>query len=186
MLKKLSAMALLSTLIFSSGIAQAYDLPKIKPDKKVTKTVEQKKGPMLKSDWKSADLFEQKIRERLSDDKPLAPNDPLRITADPNYVFIAFYNDAPYFLDRYSIKVTKNIDGVQVWEQSIFPITKKFSPQNAKATHQKFCLSNGKFYNSTTTKDAISALNVEADKIFLEECFKVGYYFAFGQEVNIN
>lgn len=186
MLKKLSAAALLITLLISASVVQAYDLPKIKPDKKVTKPVEQAKGPMLKSDWKSADLFEQKIRERLNSGEPLAPNDPARIAADPNFVFIAFYNDAPYFLDRYSIKIKQNDDGVQVWEQSIFPITKKFSPQNAKATHQKFCLANGKFYNSTKDKDAISALKVEADRTFLEECFKVGYCFAFGREAHGN
>lgn len=186
MLKRISAVVLLMILLASSSLAQAYDLPKIKPDKKITTNVETKKGPVLKSDWESADEFEQKMRSLLTGGEQLAPDDPARVPWDPNYVFVAFYNDAPYFLDKYSIKIKQNDDGAQVWEQKIFPITKKMSPQNSKATNQKFCLANGKFYNSTKTKDALSDLKVEADRIFLEECFKVGYRFAFGHEVNSN
>ena len=70
--------------------------------------------------------------------------------------------------------------------ERIFPITKKFSPRNATATNQRFCLVDGKFYNSTKTKDAIADVTNEADKKFLEECFKVGYYFAFGKEATSN
>lgn len=183
MLKKISA-ALLISFLMSSSAAQAYDLPKLKPDKKISKTVEQKKGPMLKSDWKDAELFEQKIKSRLASGDKLAPNDPARVPTDSNYVFIAFYNDAPFFLDKYSIKVQKNSDGVQVWEQKIFPISKNYSPKNAKATNQTFCLTEGKFYNSKKAKDALSDIENESDKNFLAECFKIGYYFAFGEEVN--
>ncbi len=182
MLKKISAAILIATFIFSGNVAQAYDLPKIKPDKKVTESAEPKKGSMLKSDWKSADLFEQQIRARLSGGESLAPNDPARVTIDPNYIFIAFRDGAPYFLDKYSIKVRKNSDGTKVWEQKIFPITKKFSANNATATNQKFCMTDEKFYNAFKAKNALSDLANEADRIFLEECFKVGYYFAFGHE----
>lgn len=185
MLKKFSA-ALLTALILSGNVAQAYDLPKLKPDKKITANVEQKKSPMLKSDWTSAEQFEQKLRALTANGKQLAPNDPARLAADKNFIFVAFYNDAPYFLDKYSIKIRTNADGTKIWEQKIFPITKKFSPHNAKATHQKFCLADGKFYNSTKAKDAIDALTNEADKTFLTECFKVGYFFAFGQEAHGN
>lgn len=179
MLKKISAAALLITLLMTSN-AQAYDLPKLKPDKKISSTTEQKSGSMLKSDWTSAELFEQSIKARLATGERLAPDDPARVAADPNFVFIAFYNDAPYFLDKYSIKIRKNTDGTQVWQQKIFPITKKFSPQNATATQQTFCLTGGKFYNSNGTKDALAALKDAADKAFLEECFRVGYRYAFG------
>lgn len=183
MLKKFSA-ALLITILMSST-AQAYDLPKIKPDKKVTKKVEQSKPPMLKSDWTSADLFEQKIRARLATGEVLAPDDPMRQAADKNFIFVAFYNDVPYFLDKYSIRIRRN-DDAQVWEQKIFPITKKFSPKNAKAINQRFCLADGKFYNSTETKDALSDLEDETARMFLEECFKVGYQFAFGRAAHGN
>ena len=168
----------------TSGAAHAYDLPKLKPDKKITATDKQKKGSMLKSDWKSTEAFEQSIKARLADGTQLAINDPARSPTDKNYVFIAFYNDAPYFLDKYSIKVKMNSDGVKVWEQKIFPISSKYSPRNAKATHQNFCLTDGKFFNSTKAKDKDALANVtdETDKKFLEECFKVGYYFAFGEE----
>ena len=186
MLKKISVAILAAMFFFSGNVAQAYDLPKIKPDKKVTASAEQKKGPMLKSDWKSAELFEQQIRARLSGGERLAANDPARVATDPNYIFIAFRDGAPYFLDKYSIKVRKNSDGAKVWEQKIFPITKKFSPSNATATNQKFCLADGKFYNAFKAKNALSDLADETDRIFLEECFKVGYYFAFGREAQGN
>lgn len=185
MFKKFSA-TLLTCLMLFGNVANAYDLPKLKPDKKVIATTEQKKGSMLKSDWKATELFEQKLKARLATGEPLALDDPARSPADKNYVFIAFYNDAPYFLDKYSIKVKTNSEGVKVWEQQIFPISSKYSPRNATATRQRFCLTDGKIYNSKKAKDALSDVANEADKTFLEECFRVGYYFAFGQEATIN
>ena len=185
MLKKFSAVLLISFLL-TSGAAQAYDLPKFTPDKKVSKTAEQKKGPMLKSDWESAELFEQKIKARLAAGEKLPPDDSARVSTDKNYVFIAFYNNAPYFLDKYSIKVKENSEAAKVWEQKIFPISKNYSNRNAKATTQKFCLADGKFFNSTKAKDALKDVTNETDRIFLEECFKVGYFFAFGEEVHEN
>lgn len=186
MLKKLLAATLMAALLLG-GAAEAYDLPKIKPDKKITKKDPSKpeKQIVLKSDWRGAELFEQTMKEILSSGKELAPDDPARFFEDKNYVFIAFYKDAPYFLDRYSIKVRQNSDGVQSWEQNIFPISKNVSPRNATSTHQKFCLADGKFFNakSPKPKEALSAVTDEADRIFLQECFKVGYRFAFGEEV---
>ena len=182
MLKKISA-ALLISLFATVNAAQAYDLPKLKPDKKISQAAPEKKASMLKSDWQGAELFEQTIKARLKSGRELEPDDPARVPTDKNYVFVAFYNDAPYFLDKYSIKIRKQADGVRVWEQNIFPITKKFSPRNATSTHQKFCLADGKFFNSTQAKDALSEVADEADRIFLQECFKIGYYFAFGEKV---
>ena len=182
MLKRILA-TLLTSVVLAGGVAQAYDLPRLKPAKKVT---EQKKAPILKSDWQAAELFEQKIKARLASGEELKPNDPARVPTDKNYVFVAFYNDAPYFLDKYSIKIKKNSDSAQVWEQNIFPITQKFSPRNATSTHQKFCLADGKFYNSTKAKDALADVTDEADRNFLRECFRVGYYFAFGEEATGN
>ena len=184
-LKKISA-ALLISFLLSNGAAQAYDLPILKPDKKITKQTEQKKGPMLKSDWKGAELFEEQIKARLASGEKIPSNDPARVPTDKNYVFIAFYNDAPFFLDKYSIKIKKNADGVKVWEQKIFPISSKYSSRNATATRQSFCLAEGKIFNSTKNKDSLSDVTNEADKNFLEECFKVGYYFAFGEEAQSN
>ena len=189
MLKKFSA-ALMIGFILTGGTVEAYDLPKFKPDKKVTaKTEKPKTGKeiTLKSDWNDADAFEQKMRELL-DGKNLAADDPARVPGDKNYVFVAFYNDVPFFLDRYSIKVKTTEDGTKVWEQKIFPISKKLSPRNAVATHQKFCFADGKFFNSLKVKDKdeISAVENDTDKIFLQECFKVGYRFAFGEDVPIS
>ena len=182
MLKKLSA-ALLTCLILTGGAAHAYDLPKLKPDKKITQP---EKKSLLKSDWAGAELFEQTIKARLANGEKIAPNDPARVPPDKNFVFIGFYNGAPYFLDKYSIKIKKNSDAAQIWEQNIFPISRKYSPRNATSTHQKFCLRDGKFYNSTKAKNSLADLSDEADRNFLEECFKVGYYFAFGEEATEN
>ena len=181
MLKGISA-ALLTALILSGNVAQAYDLPILKPEKKITKTAQPEKKSMLKSDWNEAELFEQRLKARLASGEELAPNDPARVPVDKNYVFVAFYNGAPYFLDKYSIKIKKNSDTAQSWEQKIFPISKNFSPRNVTSTHQRFCLSDGKFFNSQKAKDALADLGDAADRKFLEECFKVGYYFAFGEE----
>ena len=130
MLKKFSAAVLISLLLTNSAV-QAYDLPKIKPDKKVAKTekVMAEKGIVLKGDWKDADLFEQKMKAILASGKELAPDDPARVPGDKNYVFVAFYKDVPYFLDRYSLKVKETANGAQTWEQNIFPISKTLSPQ---------------------------------------------------------
>ena len=182
MRKKISA-ALLISVLLTGGAAQAYDLPKLKPDKPVT---EQKKASLLKSDWQSAQLFELRLKARLTSGKELAPDDPARVPQDKHYVFVAFYNDAPYFLDKYSIKIKKNSDAAQIWTQNIFPITQKFSPQNATSTPQRFCLADGQAFNSLKAEDAISAVANEADRKFLQECFKVGYYFAFGEEATLN
>lgn len=182
MLKKFSVAALLLCLTFSSGAAQAYDLPKLKPDKKFSQPTK----VILKSDWEEAELFEQKIKERLANGDKLAPDDPARVPLDKNFVFVGFYNDAPYFLDKYSIRIKKISETAIVWEQNIFPISRKYSPQNATSTHQTFCLTEGKFFNSNKAKDALSALESETDRNFLEECFKVGYYFAFGEEATGN
>lgn len=185
MLKTFSV-ALAMSLLVSSGAAQAYDLPKLKPDKKISASAEQQKGSVLKSDWTSAELFEEKIKARLASGEKLSPADSARMAADKNYIFVAFYNGAPFFLDKYSIKVKENSDGVKIWEQKIFPISKNYSPRNAKATTQRFCFVNGKIFNLKKEKDALAELANETDRIFLEECFKVGYYFAFGEEAQEN
>ena len=178
MLKKFSV-AMLITFLLSGSAAQAYDLPIFKPDKKISKP---EKKSMLKSDWQGAELFEQKIKARLASGEEIPLNDPARVPSDQNYVFIGFYNDAPYFLDKYSIKIKKNTNAARIWEQNIFPISQKFSPQNASSTKQRFSLQDGKFFNSSKAKDALADVTNEVDKNFLQECFKVGYYFAFGEE----
>ena len=190
MLKKFLPV-LLIIFMAAGGTVQAYDLPKFKPAKKVSQPVEKpdkKSGkqemPTLKSDWKNAELFEQQLRERLAKGEELAPDDPARLPLDKNYVFIAFYNDAPFFLDKYSLKILRNEDGTKVWQQKIFPISPKYSPRNAKAKSQNFCLIDGKIYNATKANDGAALTNLaedNADRIFLQECFKIGYFYAFGE-----
>jgi hypothetical protein len=103
-------------------------------------------------------------------------------------VFIAFYKGNAYFLDRYSIQVKeKNSDkNIKSWKQNIFPIGKGITANNSKRTAQKFCLQDGEFYNSLKKKNNISEVPDEEDKKFLAECFKVGYYYAFKEEIDVS
>ena len=166
--------------IFFTGTAQAYDLPKITEDKK-------KAEPQFKnaSDWSGAENFEQKIKLLLEENGSIPASSKERINRDKNLIFVAFYKGNAYFLDRYSIKISKKDSDQKSWRQHIFPIGKKFSPQNSKYTQQKFCLQDGEFYNSLKAKDKISEIPDEDDKKFLAECFKVGYYYAFKSEIEI-
>ena len=106
-----------------------------------------------------------------------------RINRDKNLVFVAFYKGNAYFLDRYSIKVSQNTADQKSWQHHIFPISKKLSAQNSKFTKQKFSVQDGEFYNSLKKKDKISDIEDEDDRNFLAECFKVGYYYAFKEEI---
>ena len=167
-------------VIFFTGTAQAYDLPKINIDKKAPKAT-----PMGKSDWTGAKIFEQKIKALLKENGNIPASSKERINRDKNLVFVGFYQGNAYFLDRYSVKVTKNKSDKKSWKQHIFPISSKLSPQNSKFTMQKFCLQDGEFYNSTSKHNKISKIENDEDRQFLEECFKVGYYYAFKKEIDV-
>ena len=166
--------------IFFTGTAQAYDLPKISQSEKKSKS-----APMGTSDWTGAELFEQKIKLLLEENGTIPASSPARINRDKNLIFVAFYKGNAYFLDRYSLKVAKNKSDKQSWQQHIFPISSKLSPQNSKFTKQKFSLQDGDFYNSMSRRNKISKIENDEDKKFLAECFKVGYYYAFKKEIDV-
>lgn len=173
----------LAGFVLFSGTAYAYDLPKIRVDKKIAP-----KQFENSSDWSSAEKFESKIKLLLEENGTIPASSKERINRDKNLVFIAFYKGNAYFLDRYSIEV-KEKDSDQnkkSWKQHIFPIGKGISTKNSKYTAQKFCLQDGEFYNSLKNKDNISEVPDEEDKKFLAECFKVGYYYAFKEEINVS
>lgn len=172
--------AALMGFIFFTGTAQAYDLPKIRTDKKAPKTT-----PMGKSDWTSAENFEQKIKLLLEENGNIPASSKERINRDRNLIFVGFYQGNAYFLDKYSVKVTKNKSDKQIWKQHIYPISSKLSPQNSKFTMQKFCLQDENFYNSTGRRNEISKIENDEDRNFLMECFKVGYYYAFKKEIDV-
>ena len=182
-MKKIFGIALIG-VIFLTGTAYAYDLPKIRPDKPNTEKVsETEKSAKFVSDWTSAELFEEKLKLLLAENKKIPASSKERINRDKNLVFVAFYKGNAYFLDKYSIKITKNNDDKQSWKQHIFPIGKGISPQNSKYTQQSFCLQGETFYNSMRAKNKISEIANDEDRNFLEECFKVGYYYAFKKEI---
>lgn len=166
--------------IFFTGTAYAYDLPKIYPDKKGV----EKKFQNI-SDWTSAEKFEQKLKLILEENGTIPASSKERINRDKNLVFVAFYKGNAYFLDRYSIKVAKNDPDKKSWRQNIVPISSKLSAQNTKRTLQKFCLQDGEFYNSLKKKNKIFEVEDDEDKKFLAECFKVGYYYAFKKEIDV-
>jgi hypothetical protein len=175
--KILIATALIGSIFFTAN-AEAYDLPKIYPDK------ENKTAPIGISDWTSFEKFEQKIKSLLDENENLPASSKERINNDKNLVFIAFYKGNAYFLDRYSIEVKKNNSDKKSWKQHIFPIGRGISPKNSSYTMQRFCLQDGEIYNSLRRSNKISAVENSNDKKFLKECFKVGYYYAFKKEFN--
>ena len=171
--------AILVGLIFFTGTATAYDLPKIKVEKQSSKKIQEDKKSFFKSDWKSLELFRQKIELVLATDKNFPADAKERILTDKNLVFIAIYKGEMYFLDRYSIKVKKNTDTEKSWQQRIFPIGKKIPSKNTQATLQTFYTDGENFFNSARKKNNLDEIEDVEDKDFLTECFKVGYYYAF-------
>lgn len=170
----------LAGVIFFTGTAQAYDLPKIRVDKKIAE-----KQFKNSSDWSGAEKFEQKLKLLLAENGTIPASSKERINRDKNLVFVAFYKGNAYFLDRYSIKITNNDSDKKSWRQHIFPIGKKISAKNSKFTQQKFCLQGGEFYNSLKKRNSILKVADDEDKNFLAECFKVGYYYAFKKEIDV-
>ena len=176
---KIFASTLLVAVIFSGNV-EAYDLPKIK----IEKNVKSASLGVLKSDWKDTNLFEEQLKILTAQNKNLSAASPLRVSYDKNRIFIAFYRGNAYFLDKYTIKVKKNSADVQTWTQRIFPIGQNISPKNSRSTEQKFCYDGKNFFNALNKSNSIDAIVDDEDKKFLRECFKVGYYFAFGNELD--
>jgi|GEM_PF-1910175 len=176
--------AILVGLIFFSNTAAAYDLPKIKIEKpkKIKKNLQKEKKTFFKSDWKSFKIFEEKIKLSMQAKLDLPANSKERLLTDKNLVFVGIYKGNLYFLDRYSIKIKKNTVAEKSWQQMIFPIGEKISPKNTTATQQKFYTDGENFFNSAKAKNNLADVEDDEDKKFLQECFKVGYYYAFEVE----
>ena len=183
MLSKIIAGTVIAGVIFT-GTVEAYDLPKIKADKKISAKDADNKKPMFASDWKSTNLFEGRLKILIEENKNLPPSSPERVSYDKNRVFIAFYKGNAYFLDKYSLQVKSDSTGRQSWTQRIFPIGQNISPKNSVATEQKFYFDGKNFYNDLNKNNPIDAVVDADDRAFLAECFKVGYYFAFGEELD--
>ena len=168
-------------LIFFSNTAAAYDLPKIKIEKpkKVEKKLQKDKKTFFKSDWKSFKLFEEKIKLSLQTKLDLPADSTERMLADKNLVFVGIYKGNLYFLDRYSIKIKKNTAAEKSWQQMIFPIGENISSKNTVATLQKFYTDGENNFNSTKAKNNLADVEDADDQNFLQECFKVGYHYAF-------
>ena len=181
MLSKIIAGVTIIGILFTTGIVEAYDLPKIKIENKVAKDT---KKQLFVSDWTSNKIFEERLKALVDENKNLSPASPERVSYDKNRVFIAFYKGYAYFLDRYSVQVKADEINGRSWTQKIFPIGQNVSPKNSRATEQNFYFDGKNFYNSLNKNSPIDALTDEDDKAFLNECFKVGYYFAFGEELN--
>lgn len=179
---KIALGAILIFVVAFSGVVEAsYDLPKIKVEKKHKKTSDTEKEKILKSDWKNFLAFEEEMKNLLAENPNLAPSDSRRVGNDKNLIFVAFYKGRAYFLDKYSIKILK--DG-ETWRQHIFPIGEKLSGKSSRITEQTFHVEDEKFYNSSKRKNNLEDAKDAEDKNFLQECLKVGYYFAFKKEVD--
>lgn len=172
---------LILTIISAGLVEAAYDLPKIKIEKSKSTAV---KKSVLKSDWKDFRQFENKIKLVLAEEKNLSPASPARIFRDKNLVFIGFYKDTAYFLDKYSIKILANDERSKIWKQHIFPVGMQVSSKNSRMTVQTFRIEDGKFYNSAKLKKSFEDIENAGDKNFLSECLKVGCYCAFDEIVD--
>lgn len=166
--------ALLGIIFFGGTASAAYDLPKIKIDKRNLPT---------KNDIETFQLFEQKIKFLLAENKNLPPDSPERIFNDNNLIFVAYYKGNAYFLNRYSVTIDQDFVGKQAWTQRIFPIGKKISPKNSLSTRQKFFTDGKENFNALKPKNdlALDKLTDEEEKFFLSECFNVGYFYAFNR-----
>ena len=178
LLRIIASVAVVGLLI--TGTVEAYDLPKIKIENKLPNDT---KKQLFVSDWTSNKIFEERLKALFDENKNLSPASPERVSYDKNRVFIAFYKGYAYFLDKYSVQVESDKINGRSWTQRIFPIGQGISPKNSRATEQKFYFDGENFYNSLNKTSPVDALIDEDDKAFLKECFKVGYYFAFGEEL---
>lgn len=176
---KIVAGVLLTGVIFT-GTVEAYDLPKVKVDKKVTA---ESKKPMFASDWEETNKFLEHMKTLLDENKNLTAASPERTSYDKNRVFIAFYKGNAYFLDKYSVQVKDDSANNKSWTQRIFPIGQNISPKNSQATEQKFSFDGKKFYNALKQKNPIDVMKETDDREFMKECFRIGYYFAFDEEL---
>ena len=163
-------------LIFFANVSEAYDLPKIEVEKQGEEEVDQKK--IFKSDWTEWDEWKEKISE-LEKNKNFPADDEKRILRDKNLVYVATYKGFMFYLDRYSIEIQKNSEAEQSWRQKIFTIGKDISSKTARAITQTFYTDGDGKYNSSKRKNNLDEIENDEDKEFLEECYKVGYHYAF-------
>ena len=179
---KIAVSAILVFLVTLTGVVEAaYDLPKIKVEKenKHKHKSKVKKEKIIKSDWKNFSEFENELKNLVAENPNLSPDDSRRVGNDKNLIFVAFYKGRAFFLDKYSIEIVDNDEQIKTWEQHIFPIGAKISGKNSRVVEQTFHTENGKFYNSSKCKNDLDEIADEEDKIFMVECFKVGYHYAF-------
>ena len=148
---------MLAGFFCSISTASAYDLPVIKAEEP-----------------KATDDKANDPKAKKKTDYPMT---------DKNYVLIGEYKGFKYYLDRYSLKVKKNKSGRRVWSQFIFPIGANVPSINSGSTLQKFFFDGKNAYNSTRKKYLIDEIEDETDREFLKACFKVGYQYAFNEEI---
>ena len=94
---KIFLSVLLVLAVTLTGVSEAaYDLPKIKVEKKhSTKSV--KKEKVIKSDWENLSKFKEKMKKLSEDGRELPASSSERAAVDSNLIFVAFYNGDIYF-----------------------------------------------------------------------------------------
>ncbi len=188
MLKKITAAILFAAFVFA-GVepAEAYDLPKFKIEK--PKKADKKNPPKVgKKETKPtpATLYMQKIEKIAKSGEVLPPDSPERVYIDKNFIFVGFYKNTAFFLDKFSLLIHKDAANERGWEQKLFSMGEKITPKNSKALNQNFYTDGEKIYNAKRAVTEISGAKTEEDRIFLEECFKIGYFFTFGENAPEN
>ena len=170
-IRDILASIILACFFCTGAVANAYDLPKIKIEKP-------KKDPKKSEDKQKEDISQKDDNSENNSDKNKKDKPDVPMT-DKNYVLIGEYKGFKYYLDKYSIKIKTNKNGVRKWSQFIFPIGSNVTPINAKSTLQKFSFENGRSYNSFRKTNELDKIEDAEIKEFLSKCFEVGYKAAF-------
>lgn len=152
----MASVLLLASFFYNQVIVFAYDIPKVITEEILNDNVPNKNN---ESDNKT--------------DSPILDN---------NYIFVGCYKNLNFYLDIYSIKIKKNSPNKRTWSQFIFPIGSNVTSKNSKSQKQIFHFDGKNAYNSRHKNNLIDEISDENDKVFIKNCFKVGYHYAFNKK----
>jgi len=158
----LMASVILANFFYINNKVYAYDIPQIINEENIDNN------------------SKNNISSNSENNKENNKNDSMVI--DNNYVFIGCYKGLNYYLDVYSIKIKKNTPNKQSWSQFIFPIGSNVTAKNSKSQKQNFFFDGYNAYNSNHKNNLISEISDEEDRIFILNCFKTGYQYAFNNK----
>ena len=158
----LMASVILANFFYINNKVYAYDIPKIINEEDIDND---------KKDNTSSNSEDSKKNNKIDTS-----------VIDNNYKFIGCYKGLNYYLDVYSIKIKKNTPNKQSWSQFIFPIGSNVTAKNSQSQKQNFFFDGNNAYNSNHKSNLINEITDEEDRIFILNCFQIGYKYAFNNK----